>query len=164
MKSIDLKEFAISFFHCRNPEEAAIRAGINPILAKLEGVKLMLDRRVRRQLDALEKLRRQEECDVRAGLERLAFGRSNDAAALAFCEEVTPHMLAQADLFNVSEIKRVKGGGVEIKFFDRQKALEKLDELNAQLRNDRKAKNLVEAIYGSQAEQVESDAPLEGEQ
>ena len=53
---------------------------------------------------------------------------------------------------------------VEIKFFDRQKALEKLDELNAQQKADSKAKNLVEAIYGSQPQQVESDSPLEGEQ
>ena len=30
------------------------------------------------------------------------------------------------DLFNISEIKRKKGGDIEIKFFDRIKALEKL--------------------------------------
>ena len=33
------------------------------------------------------------------------------------------------DLFNVSEIKRPKGGGLEIKFFDRLKALEHLEQL-----------------------------------
>lgn len=164
MKSIDIKEFALSFFKYRNAEEAAIHAGVNPLRAKTDGIKLRFDRRVRRQLQALQKVAAAEECDVRSGLERLAYGRINDAAALAFCEEVTPHMLAQADLFNVSEIKRVKGGGVEIKFFDRQKALEKLDELNAQQKADSKAKNLVEAIYGSQPQQVESDSPLEGEQ
>ncbi len=35
------------------------------------------------------------------------------------------------DLFNISEIKRKKGGDVEIKFFDRLKALEALEELSA---------------------------------
>jgi hypothetical protein len=33
------------------------------------------------------------------------------------------------ELFNVSEIKRPKGGGIEIKFFDRMKALERLGEM-----------------------------------
>ncbi|MBR6531233.1 MAG: terminase small subunit, partial [Clostridia bacterium] len=31
--------------------------------------------------------------------------------------------------FNVSEIKRPKGGGIEIKFFDRIKALEHLEAM-----------------------------------
>lgn len=33
------------------------------------------------------------------------------------------------DLFNISEIKRKKGGDVEIKFFDRLKALEHLRDM-----------------------------------
>ena len=33
------------------------------------------------------------------------------------------------DLFNVSEIKRKKNGEMEIKFFDRLKALEKLTDI-----------------------------------
>ncbi len=37
--------------------------------------------------------------------------------------------LPTLDLFNISEIKRVKGGGMEIKFFDRLKALEKLGQV-----------------------------------
>jgi len=34
------------------------------------------------------------------------------------------------DLFNISEIKRKKGGDIEIKFFDRLKALEALYEMS----------------------------------
>ena len=71
---------------------------------------------------------------VKSGLSRLAFGQVNDVAALVFSEQPTPSQIAQADLFNVSEMKRVKGGGVEVKFFDRQKALEKLFELDPELR------------------------------
>lgn len=40
------------------------------------------------------------------------------------------------DLFNISEIKRVKGGGMEIKFFDRIKALEKLENSDVNGFND----------------------------
>ena len=47
-------------------------------------------------------------------------------------EEKILEGLPQLDLFNVSEIKRVKGGGMEIKFFDRIKALEKLSALDSE--------------------------------
>ena len=80
----------------------------------------------------------------------LCFALLSAAAAPAFADEITPAMLSAADLYNVSEIKRVKGGGVEIKFYDRQRALERLAELNDREQTDRKAKSLVEAIYGSQ--------------
>ncbi len=166
MNQIEIKNFVLSFFRNRNAEEAAISAGIDPVDAKLGGLKLLQERRVKRQLSALQKKMSEEQCEIRAGLERLAYGRVNDAVALVFAEEITPAMLSQADLYNISEIKKIKGGGVEIKFFDRQKALERLDEFNVQLKNDQKAKNLVEAIYGSDSARdtvIESDNPQEGE-
>ena len=54
----------------------------------------------------------------------------------------------QAKYVSNAELKKVKGGGVEVKFFDRQKALEKLAEIDAGEMGDRKVKNLVEMIYG----------------
>jgi len=61
---------------------------------------------------------------ARRGLERLAFGGVGDALGLLFIDEIPePEYLRNLDLFCVSEIKRPKGGGVEIKFFDRLKAL-----------------------------------------
>lgn len=70
------------------------------------------------------------EKDVCEGLRRLAFGDIKDAVILLYeSEENIINALPQLDLFNVSEIKRPKGGGMEIKFFDRIKALEKLREI-----------------------------------
>lgn len=67
--------------------------------------------------------------EVSEGLRHLAFGEIKDAVSLLFeSEEKILEGLPQLDLFNVSEIKRVKGGGMEIKFFDRLKALDKLRE------------------------------------
>ncbi len=64
---------------------------------------------------------------VAEGLRKLAFGDINDAVRLAFSEELpSPQELEGMNLLNISEIKRVKGGGVEIKIFDRLKALERL--------------------------------------
>ena len=52
------------------------------------------------------------------------------------------------DLFNVSEIKISGKNVLEIKFFDRQKALEKLGELAPQLDGGGESKRLIESIYG----------------
>lgn len=61
------------------------------------------------------------------GLRHLAFGEIQDAVRLLYApeEQILP-ALGEMDFFNISEIKRPKGGGMEIKFFDRLKALEKL--------------------------------------
>lgn len=65
--------------------------------------------------------------EIREGLRRLAFGEIKDAVTLLFADEgEIISRLPELDLFNISEIKRPKGGGMEIKFFDRFKALEKL--------------------------------------
>ena len=65
-----------------------------------------------------------------AGYRRLAFGSVADAVRLLLTSDgdapLDPETL---DLFLVSEIKRPKAGGLEIKFFDRQKALDRLSEL-----------------------------------
>ena len=63
-----------------------------------------------------------------AGYERLAFGSVSDAVRLIFEEDPTGESLSGYDLFNVSEIRRPKDGAMEIKFFDRIRALEKLEE------------------------------------
>lgn len=46
-----------------------------------------------------------------------------------FFENATDNEIDCMDLFNISEIKKKKGGDIEIKFFDRLKALEKLERL-----------------------------------
>jgi len=64
-----------------------------------------------------------------AGLRRLAFGPSNDAVRLLLCDlSESPVEVGELDLFHVSEIKRPKGGGFEIKFYDRLAALQLLLE------------------------------------
>ena len=84
------------------------------------------------------------------GFERLAFGNINDATFLVFSEELPPpSTIAKLDLFNVSELKRIKVGGVEIKIFDRQKALEKMLEYSSSMDNSVTAKNLMNALCSS---------------
>lgn len=66
---------------------------------------------------------------IRKGLETLAFGNVSDAVSLLFLsDEEVLSKIKRMKLSNISEIKRPKGGGMEIKFFDRIKACEKLAE------------------------------------
>ncbi len=62
------------------------------------------------------------------GYERLAFGSIADCIQLLYMETPTLQRLEAMDLFMISEIKKPKDGTMEIKFFDRIKALEKLSE------------------------------------
>ena len=89
---------------------------------------------------------------VRAGLERLAFGRTNDAVRLLLGEELpTAAEVAQLDLFPVSSIKRDKSGGMEIHFFDRLKALASLYEYSGDADSKAAAQTLLAALSGGEA-------------
>lgn len=88
---------------------------------------------------------------MKTGLERLAFGSANDAVKLAFCDSEEKIDIDALDLFNVSEIKRQKGGTVEVKLFDRHRALELLSEIEAQKDADFSAENFFEALSESAA-------------
>lgn len=68
---------------------------------------------------------------IKKGLLDLAVGSVSDAMLLLFLDdEEIIRRLPRLKLSNISEIKRPKGGGMEIKFFDRIKAFEKLQELS----------------------------------
>lgn len=69
---------------------------------------------------------------LKNGYEKLAFGTVNDAVRLLFGEEPTPRELASMDFDNIAEIRRLKDGGLEIKFYDRMRALDCLRSLSEQ--------------------------------
>ena len=64
------------------------------------------------------------------GYEKLAFGSVSDAIKLIYSENISMDTINHMDLFNVAEIKKPREGTLEIKFFDRFKALEKLQQLD----------------------------------
>jgi len=91
-------------------------------------------------------LRREE---VIAGYRKLAFGAGNDALRLLFCEDPSAEELAALDIFNVSDIKRPKSGGLEIKFFDRCEALLRLEAMGCSEGSLDSAQAFYEAIARS---------------
>ena len=158
---LSIKAFARLFVRLRCGSETAAKLGVPAADAKAEGARLLGDPRVRREIKKLDKDDQQTLAYVKTGLSRLAFGQVNDVVALVFADQPSPGQIAQADLFNLSEIKRVKGGGVEVKFFDRQKALEKLFELDPELREQSKADQFISAM--TQSSQGDISGLLDGE-
>lgn len=84
----------------------------------------------------------------------MAFGGVADALKLLYTEHPSDEQLSEMDLFMISEIKKPKDGMLEIKFFDRLKALEKL---GAQQENSSGVSGLFDAI-GRGAKSLGSDA------
>lgn len=62
------------------------------------------------------------------GFRKIAFGRVNDAVRLMFRDSLGPGELEKLNLNSVAELKQTKDG-LEIKFYDRMKALECLREM-----------------------------------
>lgn len=109
-----------------NGREAASRAGYQ-VRPERAAMRLLARQEIR---DEVENRAKQAGFwrEAVAGLRRLAFGSGADA--LRLFDQAEAKNADSLDLFNVSEMKFGKNGTVEIKFFDRQKALEKLAELS----------------------------------
>lgn len=120
------KQFCCLYANSGNFKEAALYAGFsNP---DKTGAALLLRDDINAEIDKIYKSRTKNYRErARAGYERLAFGNVSDAVRLMFDDNPSEKPLESYDLFNVAEIKRPKDGAMEIKFFDRIKALEKLE-------------------------------------
>lgn len=122
--------FCEFFFLTGNVKTAAAKAGFT-LFPEIKGLRLLREKRIGAEL---EKLRRSEDfaLSAREGFARLAFGGISDAVRLVMGEEFTASDIEKLDLLNIAEIKKPKDGSLEIKFFDRLKALENLAKLDEQ--------------------------------
>ncbi|MBQ2677087.1 MAG: terminase small subunit [Clostridia bacterium] len=110
-----------------NSKDAAAKAGYKH--PEADGLKLLCRDIIINEINQLKVMQSQIDDKIVTGYERLAFGSVADAIRLMFLsDEMDLDKLDAMDLFNIAEIKRPKSGGIEIKFFDRQKALDKLCE------------------------------------
>lgn len=136
--------FCEYYLICRSARDAAARAGYR-LFPERTGMRLLREKRIRTKIAALR--RSEDRSEAAAGLSRIAFGSTSDAVRLLYAEDPpTPQELERMDLFSVAEIRRTKGGGMEIKFFDRIKALEKLSELSASAEGECGMNEFVSAI------------------
>lgn len=131
-KQLSEKEESFCFYYCRtkNYREAAALAGYS-VFPERSGRRLLRDKRIQTAIRRMERKFSVLPEEAAAGYRRIAYGSLADAVRLLFADEApSPEEIEKMDLFCVSEIKRPKAGGIEIKFFDRLKALEKLNELS----------------------------------
>lgn len=149
-------EFCLWYIRLRNPREAALRAGY-ALMPEYAALHLLSKEKIREKISRLEKEILTNDKLVPTGLERLAFGSSSDAVKLILTAgtDNSPD-IDSLDLFNVSEIKYTCGKGMEIKFFDRLKALEKLSEISGSTAED-SAVSFYEAIERSAKSRSEGD-------
>jgi hypothetical protein len=105
--------------------EAAVLAGYGKDSRKA-AAELVVRPEIARECEKIAKGLPRLPLSARRGLERLAFGGVGDALRLLYIgENPDTDFLCGLDLFCVSELKRTDKG-IEIKFFDRLKALESL--------------------------------------
>ncbi len=115
-----------------NGREAALLAGYSAEDAEKEALLLLKNRRIIRRLERLGKTGGCRREEIAAGFRRLAFGSVNDAVCLALMgKELSTDELLRLDLYNLSELKTGEKG-IEMKFYDRQKALAMLMELESE--------------------------------
>lgn len=122
------KLFCLYYAQCRNGKEAAVNAGYHSPLET--SVRLLERAEIRQAVTENAKKSAVDPNEIAAGYRKLAFGSGADALKLLFCSDPSSLSLDALDLFNVSEIKKPKDGALEIKFFDRLKALEHLESLS----------------------------------
>ena len=141
------KEFCLCFLQSGDATLSAREAGFAD--AQRTGRRLLCEERIASELERLAAIQnRLLGVAAATGYRRLAFGNAADAVSLVFEQEPDRETLGRMDLFLVSEIKRPKDGAMEIKLFDRVKAMEKLETMSAESRT---SDSLFDAIGKSAA-------------
>lgn len=157
MEPLSERELLFCAYYSRthSAREAAARAGFRR-KPELNGIRLLEKESVRTEIERLEQ-RLHTTQEIRDGYRRLAFGPVTDAVKLLFLEEApSPSQMEEMDLFPIAEIKRPRTGGIEIKFFDRLRALEKLAQMEEQSAQG-SALSFYEALeHGAQALRAEA--------
>lgn len=115
--------FCTAYLRTLDPERAAVESRTEDGFSAL-GRKAVQTRLDRMRENAWGQLRRE---DAVRRLAQLAFGRANDAVALALKPRETDP--AELDLSAVAEFRVTDKGGVEVKLVDRVRALETLCSL-----------------------------------
>lgn len=161
------KKFLCQFAAGKSVLEAAIACGIPESSAYEEGIKILRHPEAFKFVTEIAvTMKRYDGDSVEECLDRIINGRINDAVILAkSCpDDLTEADVRKLDLYNVSELKFSKGV-CEIKFADRIKAIEKLNEIRTGKAADNAAQSFLDAI-GEAGEKftAEADVPAGGEE
>lgn len=151
--------FCYHYIKTNNAPEAARLAGYTKKPMET-AIRLLSNSKISKKI---EKLYSEKKITLKhkatTGYERLAFGNISDSIKLLFCENISAKDLEKMDLFNIAEIRKPREGAMEIKFFDRLKALEKLEEIDANAKDEGSAfyKALEKGFEKLNSEQSDSE-------
>lgn len=116
------KAFCVGFINSGDIAEAQAYSGVS------DGGALLCREEIRDELKRLSRVYNESVAyTASAGLKKLAMGDISDAVRLLYEDNPDIETLRTMNLFLISEIRK-KEGAVEIKFFDRIKALSQLVE------------------------------------
>lgn len=119
-------------------------------MAEAEGLKLLKFKSVKKLVKRYRENLYDSTDAIKTGLRRLAFGETNDIMEVVLSEEpIGLRRLFEMNFYNISEVKKIKGGGLEVKLFDRQKAMEKLLEIYQSEENKTGAEEFLDALSKS---------------
>ena len=133
-KKLKKKElvFCHQYLKTGNPKEAAILSGYGSS-PEIKAMWLLSRPEICKKIDELySEKKRNFIYRAAIGYERLAFGSISDAIRLIFSEKLNFGEIEKMNLFNIAEIKKPREGALEIKFFDRLRALEKLEQIDTE--------------------------------
>ena len=136
ISTLSSKERLFCTYYClsRNGSEAASKSGY--LFPEKSAARLLRKKEIKEEIERSDKEKRASQKDIISGYYRLAFGCFADAVSLLFRDDITSEEISRMDLYNISDIKRKKGGDIEIKFFDRLKALERLEQITCKEESD----------------------------
>lgn len=149
------KKFLCHFLKSRSISEAAAACEFPAASAYVEGMKILKHPQALGFIaDLAVTMKRFGGDSVEDSLDRLINGRINDAVILAKSnpEELTEEDIRRLDLYNVTELKIGKGV-CEVKFADRLKAIEKLNEI----RSDRAVDGLAQSFFDAIGEAAKGE-------
>jgi len=124
--------FCYYYAKLQNCKESAIKAGYGVFSAEKQGDRLLQRADIAKAIKTFQQETEYESLkqSVIAGLQRLAFANTNDSIKLILNgKEELNQLIDKLDLFHIAEIKMPKENAIEIKFFDRFKAFERLLEI-----------------------------------
>lgn len=148
--------FALFYASGKSVKESGILAGFEEREAEQLGITLLKLKSVKKAINRFRQASFCGEDGIKSGLMRLAFGQANDIMEVVLSDEpIGLNRLYRMNFFNVSEVKKVKGGGLEVKLFDRQKAMEKLFEIYQSENNKTGAEEFLTALSMSAGEDNE---------
>lgn len=146
--------FCRYYNNCLNGKEAAIKAGYKNSIAEKIAEKLLEKKEICCFLEELKNNLKKEKILklIVIALKRIILYRPNDTIKLLKnIETIGEEEIEKLDLFQISELKKLRDGSFEFKFIDRIKAIETLLPILEKMENNLQINSFLKALSAKPA-------------